>query len=66
MSTEDLKARVLEAAKRDREAAETAETARSELRTVTLELLDAGVSEGQAAWLAGVSRMTIRAWLGKR
>lgn len=66
MNIEDLKARVLEAAKLDREAAETAAAARAELRSITLELLKTGVSEGQAAWLAGVSRMTIRSWLGKR
>lgn len=65
MSTEDLKARVVEAAQRDQATSEAASVARAELREATLALLASGTSEVQAAKLAGVTRMTIRAWLGK-
>lgn len=40
-------------------------TARSRVRDVVLAALEAGVSESEAATLAGVSRLTVRAWAGK-
>jgi hypothetical protein len=41
------------------------EQARDNLAATVQEAVSAGVSEVRAAELAGVDRMTIRAWLGK-
>lgn len=38
---------------------------RDELRDAVREAVKAGMTEVEAAKLAGVTRMTIRAWLGK-
>ena len=37
----------------------------AELRTAVRHAIEAGMSEVEAARLAGVSRPTVRAWLGK-
>lgn len=42
-----------------------AEAIRAELRTAVLAAIDGGMSEVRAAELAGVARMTVRAWQGK-
>lgn len=42
------------------------EETRSELRAAVLDLIEHGTSEVEAARLAGVTRMTIRSWQGKR
>ncbi|MDO5535363.1 MAG: hypothetical protein Q4F65_12020 [Propionibacteriaceae bacterium] len=42
------------------------EESRDELRDAVLHALAGGVSEAEAARLSGVTRMTIRAWQGKR
>ncbi len=38
---------------------------RSELVTAVRRAVEAGMSESEAARLAGVTRMTVRAWQGK-
>lgn len=43
----------------------TAEQATADLRAAVREAVAAGMSEVQAAKVAGVSRMTVRSWLGK-
>ena len=43
-----------------------AKATRDELRREVRHAVAAGVSEVEASRLAGVSRMTIRAWLGKK
>lgn len=40
--------------------------ARDELRQAVLASLDEGMGESMAARLAGVDRMTVRSWAGKR
>jgi hypothetical protein len=42
------------------------ERTRTELREAVLDLIEGGMGESEAARLAGVTRMTIRSWLGKR
>ena len=43
----------------------TAKAARDELRREVRHVVAAGMSESEAARLAGVSRLTVRSWLGK-
>lgn len=43
-----------------------AERAWDELRKAALAAISAGMSESEAARVAGVDRMTVRKWLGKR
>lgn len=66
MSTEDLKAWAAEAGQRYRETGRAAAEARAELREAIRQLVESGVSEVEAARLVGVTRMTIRKWLGKQ
>lgn len=66
MSTEDLQAWVARAAQRYRDTDAAAAEARGELREAIRQLVESGVSEVEAAKLVGVSRMTIRKWLGKQ
>jgi len=46
-------------------ARESAAEASEALRSTTIAAVHAGVSEVEAARLAGVARMTVRSWLGK-
>lgn len=46
-------------------AASSLDGIRSEIKDKTLAAIEAGMSEYEAAELAGVTRMTIRSWQGK-
>jgi predicted outer membrane protein len=39
---------------------------KSELRQIVLDAVDVGLTEVEAAKLAGVARSTVREWLGKK
>lgn len=51
---------------RYRKAAERLTNDRNALRAVVLAAIAAGMSEAEAAKVTGLSRMTIRAWQGKK
>ena len=46
-------------------ATEALRAARDDLRAAVIEAAESGTPETQLAKIAGVTRMTIRAWLGK-
>ncbi len=43
----------------------TRDRARQQLRQAVVDAVTAGVPEAEVARLAGVTRMTVRAWIGK-
>lgn len=62
---EDWEARVAAQGRRYRAAVERAEAERHKLAGLVGSAVAAGVSEVRAARAAGVTRQTVRAWLGK-
>jgi DNA invertase Pin-like site-specific DNA recombinase len=56
---------ILAWAKAHREDRQRAKESREELRTAVRRAVNSGMTEVETAKLAGVTRMTVRAWLGK-
>lgn len=54
------------AARADADASDRAAMRRQHLRAATVRAVRAGMSEVEAARRAGVTRATVRAWLGKK
>lgn len=53
-------------AKRRQDALKTVDERTNDLKTAVIDAVRNGMSENHAKDLAGVTRMTIRAWLGKK
>jgi hypothetical protein len=56
---------ILKARRRDDDAQHTASLTRNTLKTAVADACTHGMTEQRAADLAGVTRLTIRDWLGK-
>ena len=65
MTTPDARAELVRAARRATRARASRDKSMAELGEAVRAAVADGMTEVEAAYVAGVTRMTVRAWLGK-